>query len=144
MEETGAATGQTQDEQWLSDLHLGNFGVARAIVGYRFQARQIIVDDMQGAGMAIGVEIAVLFREEDKRNLRVSLRSKDRINIGAVAEYFHFDYFFRFLQVDFFFFYAFRKRPYQLRCRVLFVAALGQIHLPSLAVADQLVVFPQS
>ncbi len=33
-----------------------------------------------------GVEIAVLFREKDKRVLRVSFRSKGDINIGKVAE----------------------------------------------------------
>lgn len=41
------------------------------------------------------VKIAVLFREENKNSLRVSLRSKDKINIGAIAEYFggggHYD-----------------------------------------------------
>lgn len=42
-----------------------------------------------------GVEIAVLFRQESKNSLRVSLRSKDRINIASIAEYYggggHFD-----------------------------------------------------
>lgn len=42
-----------------------------------------------------GVEIAVLFREESKKSLRVSLRSKEKINIAAIAEYFggggHYD-----------------------------------------------------
>ncbi|MFA5355898.1 MAG: bifunctional oligoribonuclease/PAP phosphatase NrnA [Candidatus Omnitrophota bacterium] len=42
-----------------------------------------------------GVEIVALFREKDKRTLRVSLRSKGKINIAAVAEYYngggHFD-----------------------------------------------------
>ena len=33
-----------------------------------------------------GVEIAVLFREKSKRTLRVSLRSKGRINVAGVAE----------------------------------------------------------
>lgn len=32
-----------------------------------------------------GVEIAVLFREKDKRTLRVSLRSEDNIDVGKVA-----------------------------------------------------------
>ena len=42
-----------------------------------------------------GVEIVVLFREKNKKNLRVSLRSKGRINISGIAEYYrgggHFD-----------------------------------------------------
>jgi len=42
-----------------------------------------------------GVEIVVLFREKNKKLLRVSLRSKGKINIAAVAEYYkgggHFD-----------------------------------------------------
>lgn len=42
-----------------------------------------------------GVEIAILFREKNKELLRVSLRSKGRINVGAIAEYYkgggHFD-----------------------------------------------------
>lgn len=42
-----------------------------------------------------GVEIAALFRQESKNSLRVSLRSKDRINIASIAEYYggggHFD-----------------------------------------------------
>lgn len=42
-----------------------------------------------------GVEIVVLFREKNKKNLRVSLRSKGRINIAGIAEYYrgggHFD-----------------------------------------------------
>ncbi|MDD4940081.1 MAG: bifunctional oligoribonuclease/PAP phosphatase NrnA [Candidatus Omnitrophica bacterium] len=42
-----------------------------------------------------GVEIVVLFREKSKKVLRVSLRSKGRINVAAVAEYYkgggHFD-----------------------------------------------------
>lgn len=42
-----------------------------------------------------GVEIVVLFREKSKNILRVSLRSKGKINIAAVAEYYrgggHFD-----------------------------------------------------
>lgn len=42
-----------------------------------------------------GVEIAVLFREENKRLMRVSLRSKGEINIASIAEKYngggHFD-----------------------------------------------------
>lgn len=42
-----------------------------------------------------GVEIAVLFREKGRGHLRVSLRSKGKINIAAIAEYYggggHFD-----------------------------------------------------
>jgi phosphoesterase RecJ-like protein len=42
-----------------------------------------------------GVEIAVLFREENKKRLRVSLRSKGEINIASIAEKYggggHFD-----------------------------------------------------
>jgi len=42
-----------------------------------------------------GVEIVALFREKNKNFLRVSLRSKGKINIAAVAEYYegggHFD-----------------------------------------------------
>lgn len=42
-----------------------------------------------------GVEIVVLFREKSRNQLRVSLRSKGRINIAGVAEHFkgggHFD-----------------------------------------------------
>ncbi len=41
------------------------------------------------------VKIAILFREKDKRTLRVSIRSKDRINIANIAEHYngggHFD-----------------------------------------------------
>jgi phosphoesterase RecJ-like protein len=42
-----------------------------------------------------GVKIAALFREKDKKTLRVSLRSKGKINVGGVAEAYggggHFD-----------------------------------------------------
>lgn len=42
-----------------------------------------------------GVEIVALFREKNKKSLRVSLRSKGKINIATVAEYYkgggHFD-----------------------------------------------------
>ena len=42
-----------------------------------------------------GVEIAVFFREKDKNRIRVSLRSKGKINVAAIAEYYggggHFD-----------------------------------------------------
>lgn len=42
-----------------------------------------------------GVEIAVLFREKENNFLRVSLRSKGKINVARIAEYFqgggHFD-----------------------------------------------------
>ncbi len=42
-----------------------------------------------------GVEIVVLFRQKSRKALRVSLRSKGKINIAAVAEYYkgggHFD-----------------------------------------------------
>lgn len=42
-----------------------------------------------------GVEIVVLFREKNSKTLRVSLRSKDKINIASVAEYYkgggHYD-----------------------------------------------------
>lgn len=34
-----------------------------------------------------GVEIAVLFREKNEKLLRVSLRSKGKINVGSIAEY---------------------------------------------------------
>lgn len=42
-----------------------------------------------------GVEIAVLFRQKSEEILRVSLRSKGKINVGSIAEYYkgggHFD-----------------------------------------------------
>lgn len=42
-----------------------------------------------------GVEIVVLFREKNSKRLRVSLRSKDKINVASVAEYYrgggHYD-----------------------------------------------------
>ncbi len=36
------------------NLHLGDFGIACAIFGYRLEPRQVVVDDMQRAGVAIG------------------------------------------------------------------------------------------
>ncbi len=56
-------------------------------------------EDIDGAADEIrsiqGVEIVVLFREKSDRTLRVSLRSKDKINIASIAEYYkgggHFD-----------------------------------------------------
>jgi phosphoesterase RecJ-like protein len=42
-----------------------------------------------------GVKIAILFREKDKKTLRVSLRSKGKVNVGKLAESYggggHFD-----------------------------------------------------
>lgn len=45
-----------------------------------------VADEMRSVK---GVKIAILFREINKRLLRVSLRSKDDLNIGAIAEYYH-------------------------------------------------------
>jgi phosphoesterase RecJ-like protein len=36
-----------------------------------------------------GVEIVALFREKSKKDLRVSLRSKNKINIAVIAEHYH-------------------------------------------------------
>jgi len=51
-----------------------------------------VPDEMRSIG---SVRIAVLFREKDAGMLRVSLRSKGRINVAAIAEYYkgggHFD-----------------------------------------------------
>ncbi len=56
-------------------------------------------EDIDGAADEIrsiqGVVIVVLFREKSDKILRVSLRSKDKINIASIAEYYkgggHFD-----------------------------------------------------
>ena len=56
-------------------------------------------EDIDGAADEIrsiqGVEIVVLFREKSDKSLRVSLRSKDKINVASIAEYYkgggHFD-----------------------------------------------------
>ena len=51
-----------------------------------------IADEMRAIE---GVEIVALFRQKKKQELRVSLRSKDKINVARIAEYFggggHFD-----------------------------------------------------
>jgi len=51
-----------------------------------------VADEMRSIG---SIEIAVLFREKNKKYLRVSLRSKGRINIASIAESYqgggHFD-----------------------------------------------------
>lgn len=60
--------------------------------GGRDEDVDTVADEMRSIQ---GVDIAVLFREKDRQTLRVSLRSKDRINVGGVAEAYngggHFD-----------------------------------------------------
>lgn len=62
----------------------------------KIKGRDYDVDAVANEMRAIkGVEIAVLFREQNKRILRVSLRSKGEINIASIAEKYggggHFD-----------------------------------------------------
>ena len=62
----------------------------------KVKGRNYDVDAVPNEMRAIkGVEIAVLFREKDKKRLRVSLRSKEGINIASIAEKYggggHFD-----------------------------------------------------
>lgn len=61
-------------------------------VGGRDEDVDAVADEMRSIR---DVQIVVLFREKDKRHLRVSLRSKGKINIASVAEVYngggHFD-----------------------------------------------------
>lgn len=62
----------------------------------RFKGRKEDVDSVADQIRSIkGVKIVIFFREIDKSTLRVSLRSRDRINIAQIAETFsgggHFD-----------------------------------------------------
>lgn len=62
------------------------------VIGGKDEDVDAVADQMRSIER---VEIAVLFREKNKEVLRVSLRSKGRINVGAIAEYYkgggHFD-----------------------------------------------------
>ena len=62
----------------------------------RFKAREEDVDSAANELLSVkGVEAAVFFREQGKRLLRVSLRSKGKINVASIAEEYkgggHFD-----------------------------------------------------
>ncbi len=62
------------------------WSIARARDYRECQARQEDIDHVADEMMMIeGVKVALLFREIDGNMLRVSLRSKDRINIGSLA-----------------------------------------------------------
>ncbi|MDD5195246.1 MAG: DHHA1 domain-containing protein [Candidatus Omnitrophica bacterium] len=72
------------------------WSIARRADMEKVSGRDADVDTVADTIRSIkGVEIAILFREKNKRRLRVSLRSKGRINIAKLAERYggggHFD-----------------------------------------------------
>jgi phosphoesterase RecJ-like protein len=53
----------------------------------RLKGREEDVDAVAGEMLTVkGVEAAVFFREQNKKLLRVSLRSKGKVNVAMVAE----------------------------------------------------------